>query len=126
MGIGAQISQGMLGAAEGTLGVDDPVLSEQGSQPRCKSARFSQMQQAAVELQRAGMKGVLEPGDELAAEHAAEHLDRKKEAARRTDPSGVVRREPAGSQDTVSVRMKLQSLIPGVCRTLKKPISAPR
>ncbi len=33
MGIGAEISQGMLGAAEGTLGVDDPVLSEQRSQP---------------------------------------------------------------------------------------------
>ena len=70
------------------------------------------MPQTAVELQCAGMKGGREPGDELAAEHAAEHLDRKEEAAGRTDPSGVVRREPASSQDTVSMRMKLQSLIP--------------
>lgn len=33
MGIGAEISQGMFGATERTLGVDDPVLSKQGSQP---------------------------------------------------------------------------------------------
>src|SRR3954454_14517204 len=72
------------------------------------------MQQTAVELQCAGIKGGLEPGDEPAAEHAAEHLHREEEATGRTDPSGVVRREPAGSQDTVSMRMKLQSLIPGV------------
>ncbi len=39
-----------------------------------KDARFGQMQQAAMELKCAGMKGGLEPGDELAAEHAAEHL----------------------------------------------------
>jgi hypothetical protein len=72
------------------------------------------MPQTAVELQRAGMKCGLEPGDELAAEHAAEHLDREEEAAGRADPSGVVRREPVGSQNTVTMRMIVQSLIPGV------------
>src|SRR6266702_540950 len=72
------------------------------------------MQQTAVELKCAGMKGGLEPGDELAAEHAAEHLDREEEAAGRTDPSGVVRRQPSSSQDTVSMRVKVQTLIPGV------------
>src|SRR6266700_3445388 len=72
------------------------------------------MQQTAVELKCAGMKGGLEPGDELAAEHAAEHLNRKEEAAGRADPSGVIRREPSSSQDTVSMRVKLQTLIPGV------------
>ena len=72
------------------------------------------MPQIAVELKCAGLKGGPEPGDELASEHAAEHLDRQKEAAGRTDPSRVVRRQPAGSQHTVSMRVKLQSLIPRV------------
>ena len=67
-----------------------------------------------MELKCAGMKGALEPGDELASEHAAEYLNGQKEAAGRADPSGVVRREPACSQNTVSMRVKLQSLIPGV------------
>ena len=60
------------------------------------------------------MKGGLEPGDELAAEHTAENRDGQEEAAGRADPSGVVRRHPASSQNTVSMRVKLQSLIPGV------------
>jgi hypothetical protein len=33
MGVGAEIAQGVLGTTEGMLGIDDPVLSEQGSQP---------------------------------------------------------------------------------------------
>jgi hypothetical protein len=54
MGVGAEISQGVLGAAEGTLGIDHPVLAEQGPQPRCKGARFGQMQQTAVERKCTG------------------------------------------------------------------------
>ena len=76
--------------------------------------RFGQMPQTAVELKCAGVKGGLEPGDELAAEHTAEHLDGEEEAARRTDPSGVIWSQPAGSQNTVSMGVKLQSLIPRV------------
>jgi len=81
VGVGAEISQGVLGSSEGTFGVDHPVLSEQSSQPRCKGARFGQMPQTSVELKCASLEGVLEPGDELAAEHSTEHLDRKEEAA---------------------------------------------
>jgi hypothetical protein len=77
MGVGAEITQSVFWAAEGTLGVDDPVLSEQDSQPRCKGARFGQMQHTTVELKCAGLKGGLEPSDELAAERAAEHPDRE-------------------------------------------------
>src|SRR6478672_2191418 len=70
------------------------------------------MSQTAVELKCAGLKGDLEPGDELTSEHSAEYLDGQKEAAGRTDPSGVVRRQPARSQDTVSMGVELQTLIP--------------
>ncbi len=106
MGIGSEISQGMLVAAERTLGVDHPVLSEQRSQPCCKGAWFGQMQQTAVELKRAVMKGGLEPGNELAAEHAAKHLDGEEEAARRVDPAAVVRRHTACGQHTMNMRVK--------------------
>jgi hypothetical protein len=33
MGVGTEITQGVFGASKRSLGVDDPVLSEEGSQP---------------------------------------------------------------------------------------------
>jgi hypothetical protein len=40
MGVSAEIAQGVLRSAEGALGVDDPVVTEQGSQPRTKGRGF--------------------------------------------------------------------------------------
>ena len=81
MGVGTEITQHMFGAAEGRLGVDDPVLTEQYPQPGGEGARFRKRQELSVELECACMKGGLESGDELAAEDTAEHLDGKKEGA---------------------------------------------
>lgn len=123
VGISAEIAQGMFGATEGSLGVDHPVMAEESSQPCLKRAWFGQMHEASMKLQCAGVKGSLELVDELAAEDAAEYLERQKEAAGRADPFGVIWRHPACSQHTMDMRVKLQTLIPSV---LKKPISAPR
>src|SRR5438874_6341581 len=68
----------------------------------------------SVELECAGLKGVLEPGDKLAAEDSAEHFDGKKERSARGDPAGVARSETAGSQHAMDMRMMLQSLVPGM------------
>jgi hypothetical protein len=67
-----------------------------------------------VELEIAGVKGRLQAGDKLAAEEATEHTDGQKEAAGRTDPSGVIWSQSAGSHDAVNMRVEQQSLIPGV------------
>ena len=67
-----------------------------------------------MELECACLKGGLEPGDELAAEHTAEHLDGKEEGAVRGDPAGAVRSKTAGGDHTVDMGMMLQSLIPGM------------
>ena len=40
MGVGAEIAQHMFRAAEGPLGVDDPVVAEQYPQPRSECARL--------------------------------------------------------------------------------------
>src|ERR1700694_948072 len=56
VGVGAEITQGMFGASERSLGVDDPFVTEQSSQPCCEGTRFRQMQHAAVELKCAGTK----------------------------------------------------------------------
>jgi hypothetical protein len=51
MGVGAEISQGMFGTAEGALGIDDPVVAEEGAQPCSKPTGFSQLQEAAMEVE---------------------------------------------------------------------------
>jgi hypothetical protein len=81
MGVCAEIAQGMLGTTEGALGVDDPVVTEQGSQPSREDARLGKVQECSVEVKIAGMKGGLQSSDELAAKDAAEYLDGQKEAA---------------------------------------------
>src|SRR3990172_9738752 len=53
-------------------------------------------------------------GDELAAEHSAEHLHGKKERVARSDPTGVIERQPTGRNNAVYVWMVLQLLIPGM------------
>jgi hypothetical protein len=48
---GAEISQGLLGASDRTLGVNDPVVVEESAQPCSKRTGLSQVQEAAVEVE---------------------------------------------------------------------------
>jgi hypothetical protein len=73
--------------------------------------------EVAVEVEIAGTKGRLELGDKLTPEDATEHLDGQKKAAGRADPSGVIGRQAAGSQDAMGMRVELQSLVPGMQHT---------
>ena len=96
----------MLRTAEGALGIDDPVVAVQGAQPRAKGAWFGQVQECSVEVEIAGMKGGPESGDEPAAEDVAEDLDGQKEAAGRTDPLCVIRRQSASGHDAMHMRVE--------------------
>ena len=79
MGISAEIAQGMFRSAEGPLGVDDPVVTEQDSEPRGEAAWLSERCEMAVELELAFAECGVEARDELPAKDASEHLDRKEE-----------------------------------------------
>ena len=81
MCIRSEIAQRVLRSSERPLGIDDPVVAEQDSQPGSKGAWLSQGQKSAVELERACKESAAETGDELAAEDAAEYLDGKKEGS---------------------------------------------
>jgi hypothetical protein len=50
----------MFRTAEGPLGVDDPVVAEQHSQPGSEGARLGKMEEASVELKLSSMKGAAE------------------------------------------------------------------
>ncbi len=81
MSVGTEVAQGMFRSAEGTLGVDDPVMSEQDSEPGGEAAWPGERCEVSVELELAFTQRRLEAGDELAAEDATEHLYRKEEGA---------------------------------------------
>jgi hypothetical protein len=58
---GAEISQGLLGARDRTLGVNDPVVAEESAQPCSKRTGLSQVQEAAVEVEIICIKGYDNP-----------------------------------------------------------------
>jgi hypothetical protein len=59
MGIVAEIAQRMFRAAEGSLGVNDPVVEEQQPEPGRKASRLGELDEMAVELELAFAKGSL-------------------------------------------------------------------
>src|SRR5580704_7239248 len=68
----------------------------------------------SVELELAFAERCLQPCEELAAEDAAEHLDREEEGAARRDPAQVILSKATCSDDAVHMRMMLQPLVPGM------------
>ena len=114
MGVTAEILEHIVGAAEGWFGVDDPVFSEQRSEPGSEDLRLREQSQIAGEVQLVTLKSGLESGDELAAKHASEYLDGEKEARLRSNPAGVIKRESAGGDNAMDMRMKLELLVPGM------------
>src|SRR5271157_4484880 len=124
VGVGAEIAQHMIRSSEGALGINDPVMAEQYAQPCCEGPRLGHGQEVAVELDHASMEGAAKSGDELTAEHTAEHFDGKKKGAVGGDPASVVGSEAASGDYAVNMRMMLQSLIPGMEHTEKADLGS--
>ena len=114
VGVGAEIAQGMFRSAEGSLGVDDPVVTEEDSEPGGEAAWLEERCEVAVELELAFLERGLEASNELAAEDASEHLDREEEGAAGGDPTGVIGSEATGGDHAVDMGVVLQPLVPGM------------
>ncbi len=114
MGVAAEILEHIVGAAEGRFGVDDPVFSEQRSEPGREDLGLCEQRQIAGKVQLAMLKGRLKSGDELAAKHTSEYLDGEEEVRTGSDTASVIEGEPTGRDDTVDMGMKLELLVPGV------------
>ena len=122
--VATEILEHILGAAEGWLGIDHPVFAKQGSQPGGEEFGLRKSQQIPGKMQLASLKGQLESVDELAAKHRPEHGNGEKEARVRSNPAGVIEREPAGRNNAVDMRMNLELLVPGVEHTEKADLSS--
>jgi hypothetical protein len=77
--VSAEIAQRVFRSAEGRLGIDDPVVTEQRSQPCGEGSWFRKWCEVAVERELVVVEGGLESSDELATKYPVEHLDRQEE-----------------------------------------------
>jgi hypothetical protein len=105
VGVSAEVSEHLGRPAEGRLGVDDPVGPVERSQKSGKAFLWGEFPQLSGEPQEVLPKSFPQPGEELAAEDPAEHLDREKERVTWSNPVGVIRRQSAGGDDAVYMRV---------------------
>ena len=78
MGIAGEITEDMMGTAERGFGIDDPVLTEQGTQESAESFLVLKRSKRAGEDQLALLKSSFESIDELAAKDPTEYTHRRK------------------------------------------------
>jgi hypothetical protein len=105
VGVATEIAQRVFRSAEGRLGIDYPVVAEQGSEPCGEASWFRQWREVTVELELVVVEGVLEAGDDLAAKDATEHLHRQEERMTRRDPAHVIGSEAASGGHAVDMGM---------------------
>lgn len=106
MGVAAEIAEDLLGAAEGTLGVDDPSRPmELVLHPR-ESRLRRERGGGPLEPERAAVVKAIEAGEELPAEEGAEHANGKEKVGASGDPLGAFGREATAGHNAVDVGME--------------------
>ena len=114
MRVARQIMQYMLGAAEGRLGIDYPVVAKECAQERVKGFALCQWPQRAGQTEIPFLKRLLQPGDEFAAEHSTEDFHGQQEGIMRLNPTFMVRGQATGRDYTMDMGMVQQVRPPGV------------
>jgi len=109
-----QVAQHVFGAAEGALGINDPVLLVEGREPLPEPGALGQLGSAVVELEQALVVGSPQSSEELPSEETAEDVYGEKEAVSAVLPVRPVSRDAAAGDDAVDVGMVLEVLAPGV------------
>ena len=90
MRVAAEILENRVRAAERSLAVDHPVVTEQLPEERGEGLRLGERQELAVETELAIREGTLQSFDKLASEDAAEHFDGKEEGIARMNPAFMI------------------------------------
>ena len=79
MGVAGEIAEHRMGTAEGGLGVDDPVLTEQGAQEGAEGLFVFERLERSGEGELVLLEAMFQTGNELAAEDATESVDGEEE-----------------------------------------------
>src|SRR3990172_6408719 len=116
--------QHVLRSAEGGLGVDDEIVAEQRPKEGAERFVLCQWLEHAGQAKLTFAECPFEPGDELAAEHAAQDLHRQEEAIAWTNPGFVIRGQTTCRDHAVDVWVVEQVLAPGVEHAEETDLSA--
>ena len=116
--------QNVCGTAEGRLGIDDPVLTEQGTDQGSEQLGIPERLVVSVKSEFPLPEGPLEAGHKLAPKHAAENLPRQKERIVGLNPARVIGGQTTRRNHAVDMRMMLQVLSPGVEHAQEANLSA--
>jgi len=114
MGVAAEIGEHLGGAAEGLLGVNDPVDPPHGGETFGEGRRIGERRKFAEEAEVASCEGRRQPLEEQPPEQPRERLDRQKEVRTARDPARPIGREAAARDDAMEMGMMGQRLAPGV------------
>src|SRR5438034_7218634 len=106
VGVPAEVAQDLPSAAEGRLGIDDPILPEQRAEKSQKQLGLLQRCVGGRELEFLLAKRPLEAAHELAPKHPAEDLHWQEERVLGMHPAGTIRGQTAGRDDTVNMGMR--------------------
>ena len=112
MGIAGEIAEYMVGTAEGRLGLDDPVLTEQGAQEGAEGLFVFQRLENSGQGELVFARTVVSSRPRTCRGRCDEDVDGQEEGIAGMDPAGSVGRETSGRNDTVEVRMSQQVLSP--------------
>ena len=124
MGIAAQIAENMFRAAERSLAVYDPFVTEQLTDKGVENLRVGQILELPVKAELALGESFLEGFPGFASKYEPECFFGKKEPVMRMDPGLVIGRESTGRSDTMDMRMMLHFLVPGVEHAEEADVSA--
>ena len=105
VGIAGQVLENMLGSAEGWFGIDNPFLGTQPTQQGVELTRVGEVGRGAEAAEFSFLISLLEEGQHLAPEEAAEYAHRQEETRSACDPTGMIEGESTGGYEAMQVRM---------------------
>ena len=115
MRVCSQVTEHLVGAAEGWFAVDHPTVTEKLAEKTAEDFGMGHGLELSVELEFPRRESLPQCFDELATEDLAENCFRDKEVVTPgTNPLRVIRRETASRNDAVNMGMMLQFLVPGM------------
>ena len=102
----AQIAKRMWRAAKRRFGVNHPFGAEQRTKPGGERLGIRKPGECSVETEFVLRMQFPQAIHELAPEHFTENIDRQEESLLRVNPPRMIRRQTAGWNHTVNVRMR--------------------
>ena len=106
MGIAAEILQDICGTTEGPFQVHHPVFSVEWPQPGSENLGLRQKFQVGLEVELTILEGQFERVDEFATKDFCQHFLGQEVFFSGANPAGVIRREAAGGNDAMDMRME--------------------